>query len=144
VRAHGVTLLGPDPRTLIDPVAPEELRAAVRIRLQDWVDWTHQPDDPDWRLPRSHKAYVVETMCRALYTLVHAALSTKPQAVAWALATVPEPWRSTVERSQAWRTDTTTAPNSVPEVMRFVRWAASVGGDYDSSEPGVTPECGDD
>lgn len=127
VRECGVTLLGPDPRTLIDPVAADELRAAVRARLRDWAEWAHQPDDPDWLLPRAHKAYVVETMCRALSTLASAELWTKPRAVAWAIATLPEPWRATVARSRAWRTDTTSDPAIVGEVMRFVQWAATDG-----------------
>jgi hypothetical protein len=127
VREHGATLCGPDPHSLIDPIAPDELRAAVRARLPDWADWAHQPDDPDWRSPRSHKAYVVETMCRALYTLARSEIPSKPRAVAWALATLPEPWRALVARSQTWRTDTTVDPDIVPEVMRFVLWAASQG-----------------
>ena len=125
VREHGVTLLGPDPRTLIDPVTPDDLRSAVRTRLKDWADWANDPDDPEWLLHRGHKAYVVETMCRALYTLKHGELPTKPRAVAWALETLPEPWRSTVERSQAWRTDNTLDRSLAPKVQRFVRWAAS-------------------
>jgi hypothetical protein len=127
VRERGVTLLGPEPRTLTDPVAPDELRAAVRSRLRDWADWADQPDDPDWLLPRAHKAYVVETMCRALATLACGQLWSKSRAVAWALAKLPAPWRSTVERSQAWRTDQTVDLAAVQEAQRFVRWAASEG-----------------
>ena len=125
VREHGVALQGPDPRPLIDPISAEELRTAVRDRLRDWADWADQPDDPDWRLPRAHKAYVVETMCRGLYTLARGELSSKPRAVGWALATLPEPWRGLVARSQAWRTDPTIDLSIVPEVMGFVRWAAT-------------------
>jgi hypothetical protein len=135
VRERGVTLLGPDPRTLIAPIASRELRAAVRARLHDWADWAGQIDDPDWLLPRSHKAYVVETMCRALSTLACNELQSKPRAVAWALATLPEPWRATVVRSRAWRTDNTPDPALVPEVMRFVRWAASDGALVAGGEP---------
>ena len=127
VREHGVTLVGPDPRTLIDPIAPDALRAAVRTRLHDWAAWANQPDDPDWLLPRAHKAYVVETMCRALAALASSELPSKRGAVAWAMATLPEPWRTTVERSQAWRTDNTLDPAIVPEVRRFVQWATSDG-----------------
>jgi hypothetical protein len=127
VREYGVTLLGPDPRVLIDPMSAADLRAAVRARLRDWADWADQPDDPDWLLPRRHKAYVVETMCRALAILACGQLLSKPRAVAWALANLPEPWRSTVERSQTWRTDPTADPAAVPEVQGFVRWAASDG-----------------
>lgn len=127
VREHGIPLLGPDPRTLIDPVDPMEIRAAVRIRLHDWVEWADQSDDPDWMLPRSHKAYAVETMCRALYTLAHGELTTKPRSVAWALGVLPEPWRSTVARSQQWRTDSTIDLSIAPEVAALIRWADAHG-----------------
>jgi hypothetical protein len=127
VREHGVIVLGPDPRTLIDPVSSGELRAAVRARLRDWAEWAGRPDDPDWLLPRAHKAYVVETMCRALSTLACGELWTKPRAVAWALAALPDPWRATVARSRAWRTAGTADPTIVPEVRRFVQWAAEEG-----------------
>ena len=130
VRERGVALLGPDPKSLIDPVSPDEVRAAVRARLPDWVAWANQPNDPDWRLPRGHKAYVVETMCRALYTLACGALPSKPQAVAWALATLPEPWRSTVERSRSWRTVEADEPPDqaiVAEARQFVLWTAAEG-----------------
>lgn len=127
VREHGVTLLGPDPRALIDPVDADDIRAAVRARLRDWADWADQVDDPDWFLPRSHKAYVVETMCRALATLATGEIWSKPRAVAWALAHLPEPWRTTVERSQQWRTDPTFDLDAVEEARRFVYWAAGQG-----------------
>jgi hypothetical protein len=127
LREHGVALLGPDPQSLIDPISSEDLRAAVRARLRDWGDWANRPDDPDWLLPRRHKAYVVETMCRALYTLACGELSSKERAVAWAIETLPRPWRLTVERSRAWRTDDTIDPAIAPEVRRFVLWAASDG-----------------
>jgi hypothetical protein len=127
VRKDGLALLGPDPRALIDSATPDELRTAVRLRLRDWVAWVDQPDDPEWLLPRRHHmAYVVETMCRALYTLACGALASKQRAVAWALDTLSEPWRTTVERSRTWHGDTETIdPGIVPEVMRFVRWIAS-------------------
>src|SRR5207253_2908598 len=118
---------GPDPKTLIDPISADEMRAAVRRRLRDWAEWAKDSNDPEWQLHRGHKAYVVETMCRALCTLATGELPTKPRAVAWALATLPEPWRATVERSQAWRTDNTLDPSLAPEVRSFVLWAAAGG-----------------
>lgn len=127
VRESGVTLFGPAPHTLIDPIGPEDLRLAARSRLRDWADWADQPDAPDFLLPCSHKAYVVETMCRALYTVACSKLASKSRAVAWAAATLPEPWPSLVERSQTWRTDRTLDPATVPDVLRFVHWALSDG-----------------
>jgi len=34
VREHGITVLGPNPKTLIDPVASNELRTAARLRMR--------------------------------------------------------------------------------------------------------------
>jgi len=129
VREHGVALLGPDPESLIDPISSEDLHAAVCARLRDWGDWASQPDDPDWLLPRRHKAYVVETMCRALYALKYGDLPGKEHAVAWALEELSDPWRTTVVRSRSWRGDDTPDASTVPEVRRFVRWVAAKGED---------------
>ena len=126
VREHGLTLLGPSPRTLIDPISSGELLEAVRARLGDWADWARKREDPEWLAPRrGAAAYVVETMCRALHTLSCGELTSKAQAVTWALEALPEPWRATVARSQEWRCDRTNDPTIVTEVMRFVLWAAS-------------------
>ena len=127
LREKGITLLGPPPDTLIDPVSPDDLRIAVRLRLSSWVDWANQPDDPEWLSPRSHKAYVVETMCRALCTLATGTLQSKPCAVAWALTTLPDPWRTTVERSRLWHADATIDTTINPEVIHFIHWTGYQG-----------------
>lgn len=120
VREQGVALFGPPPQSLIDPVSSDEICTAVRARLRDWVEWAETPDDPEWRAPRSHKTYVVETMCRALYTLARGELASKPRAVGWARDVLAEPWRATVERSQQWRTDKTFDPAFNTEVREFI------------------------
>lgn len=127
IREQGIILCGPEPATLIAPVSSDDLRMAVRLRLRDWVDWANRPDDPAWLLPRNHKAYAIETMCRALYTLATGTLQSKPRAVAWALATLPDPWRTTVERSQKWHADETIDPSINLEIMRFIHWTGLQG-----------------
>ncbi len=125
VREHGVTLLGPPPTTLIDPIDATAIITAVRDRLPDWLDFANQTDDPQWNSSRSHKAYIVETMCRMRYTLTQGGLCSKPQAVAWARTNLPEPWPALVERSQTWRKDHTNDLTINPEVQAFVRWVGS-------------------
>src|SRR5213593_4195557 len=83
LRESGIALLGPDPRSLIDPISAEELRDAARQRVREWATWAADPHDPEWLPPRSHQAYVVETMCRALYTLAFGELVSKRKAVQW-------------------------------------------------------------
>ena len=126
-REHGVRLLGPDPRELFARVTPDEIRQAVRDRLPDWADFARATDDLDWHTHRGEKAYVVETMCRALCTLATGELRSKRQAVVWALATLSEPWRGLVERSQAWRGDITRDDTLNAEVQRFVLWVCERG-----------------
>ena len=109
---------------MIDPVSPDEIRAAVRARLKDWAAFANDPDDPEWQSHRGHKAYVVETMCRALCTLQTGELPGKPQAVEWGLQNLPEPWRATVERSKSWHNDPAADMSIIPEVRAFVLWAA--------------------
>lgn len=127
LREKGLTLLGPEPRSLIDPISTEELRGAVRQRLRDWAKWAAEPDDPEWLPLRSHQAYVVETMCRALYTLAFGQLVSKQRAAAWAVSALPKPWRDLVEASVAGRADLAPDPGSEPQVLRFVEWVATDG-----------------
>lgn len=124
VREHAIVLSGPDPKTLIEPIAETELRSAVTVRLNDWADWADKSEDPAWHLPLSHKAYVVETMCRAMYTLTNGRLCSKEDAVSWALTVFPEPWCSLVKSSQAWRTDTIALPEpgTISEIMQLIHW----------------------
>ncbi len=126
VRERGISLVGPDPKTLIDPISSDHLRAAVvgelRARMEHWAGGD---EPPTWMDTRYYQAFEIETICRALYTLELGELSTKPQAVSWALKALPEPWQKLVEWSQAHRADKRADKKKIPEIMRFVRWAAS-------------------
>lgn len=125
VRVYGIALFGPLPVTLIDPIDPAQIRAAVAARLQDWAAWASDIDDPEWQLPRRHKAYIVETMSRALYTLATGEIASKAHSVAWACHTLPAPWRALVEQSQSWRTDDSQDETLIQPVRAFVLWAAT-------------------
>jgi hypothetical protein len=108
----------------LDSVSSEEIQAAVRVNMARWIAWINQPDDPDWRLPLAEMAYIVETMCRVLYTLATGELASKRQSVAWALETLSQPWRATVEHSRLWRNDQLLDPSIASEVRAFVLWTA--------------------
>ena len=124
VREHGVVLLGPAPRTLIDPITIGELQAAVVRELASRVDdWAVDQKCPNWLRPRYYQAFEIETLCRALYTLELGKMPTKPEAVAWALWTLPDPWCELVRWSQEHRADKNEDDSKFPEVMQFARWA---------------------
>ena len=90
VRERGIALWGPSPATLIDPVSPQQLRAATCQQLVDF--WQPRIHDDAWPRPRLYPAFAVLTLCRALYTIRLGAYCSKPVAAIWA-----------VEKHSAWR-----------------------------------------
>jgi predicted nucleotidyltransferase len=102
VREHGVVVWGPPPSTLIDPVSPQELRAAVCTQIQEFWRARLDSGDVEWLRPREYQAFAALTFCRALYTLLHGAVISKPQAAAWAMEAYPQ-WRPIIERALLWR-----------------------------------------
>jgi len=98
LRERGVTLTGPAPETLIDPIAPHELQAAMVEPAQKWA--ASILDTPAQLGGRPSQTYVVLTLCRMLYTLHTGAVATKPAAARWALATLEARWAPLIER--AW------------------------------------------
>jgi predicted nucleotidyltransferase len=133
-RECGIALAGPDLKTLIDPVSPEDLRSAaageLRVRLRHWSDGS-------WpRRELSHlgvQAYEVETACRALFTIETGEMSSKRDAVGWAVLTLPERWHPLIACSQSCRRDWTRNETRIPDVLDFLRWAiAEVGTDVDA------------
>jgi len=98
LRQHGVTVTGPAPHTLIDPVFPDELRQAVREILDTW--FALMLDDPSRLKSRGYQSYTALTMCRMLYTLEFGTVVSKPAAARWARETIDEQWVPLIER--AW------------------------------------------
>jgi Domain of unknown function (DUF4111)/Nucleotidyltransferase domain len=121
LRDHGIVLYGPTPQTLIDPVTPEEIKAAVCEQLKNF--WSSQRDEPEWLRPRNYQAFAVLTLCRALYTLHHGVVNSKPQAAIWTQETYPQ-WKPIIERSLSWRTQH--EKDDLTETMNFLRDALNV------------------
>jgi hypothetical protein len=116
LREHGVIVYGPSPQTLIDPVTPEKIKAAVCEHLKNF--WSSQLDGLQWLRPRNYQAFAVLTLCRALYTLHHGTVSSKPQAALWAQETYPQ-WKPIIERSLSWRTQH--EEDDLTETINFLR-----------------------
>jgi len=120
VREHGVALFGPPPATLIDPISPDDLRRATAGVLRSW--WaTAEATDALGRAHPGYRAYVVQTMCRALYTLEHGAVVSKPAACRWALAARDGRWRGLIEQAMNWELPV----KATNETIAFIRFTAS-------------------
>jgi hypothetical protein len=126
VREHGLVVAGPDPRELIDPIGPDELRAAVRASLTG--HWALEGQDVAWLRPRNYQAFAVLSMCRDLYALEHGTLVSKPAAAAWATRRLKPPWPALIERAMAWRSDRRVDDRHLPETLAFVAHAVTLAG----------------
>jgi len=106
IREGGVVLAGPDPKSLIDPVGPDDIRRAVMGILQEW--WFPMLDDPSWLKDHGseYHAFAILTMCRSLYALEFGKIISKPASADWAGKNLGDTWSQVVELSLAARTGT--------------------------------------
>ena len=95
IRQYGVVVTGPSLHALIDPVDADELRGALRDMLEKW--WRPLLDDPAWVKQTQKQPFAILTMCRAIYTLVHGVVGSKPVAARWAQQAIGEPWTGLIE-----------------------------------------------
>jgi hypothetical protein len=101
LRERGITLDGPDPRTLIDPVTPEDLRNAMPRVLAGLG--SQILDDPARIDSQGYQSYTVLSLCRILYTLKFGAVVSKPIAAQWARETLGHRWAPLIDRAWSGR-----------------------------------------
>lgn len=119
-----VVFAGPSPRTLIDPISPDVIRKTVRDELVH--SWSRHLHGPEWMKPRKYQAFVVLTMCRALYALEGGELISKPRAAAWALHTLDPTWKPLIQWAMHYRHDS--EAGDLTETLSFLRFAVTRGG----------------
>lgn len=97
LRERGIVLAGPDPKSVIAPVSPDDLRWGVASVLPLWVDPVLA--DPSRIKKRGYQSFCVLSVCRMLYTLRHGAVLSKQEAARWAMASLDSSWRPFIERA---------------------------------------------
>jgi hypothetical protein len=120
VRETSITLFGPAPKTIIEPVSKDEFIEAIRTHTKEWDEWIHDMHN------RKSQAFVILTMCRALYTLKYGEQVSKKQAAVWAEKEFPE-WASLIQNAllwrEEWRDEDVDHEATFPDTLRFVRFA---------------------
>jgi hypothetical protein len=100
-REKGITLAGPEPRTLIDPVSSDDLAIEIRDMLRLLNDrWAnHQVINVCWL-----QMFFVTLCARVLHTLETGTVTSKQAATEWAAAHLDRRWRTLIETAWAeWR-----------------------------------------
>ena len=101
VRENGVVIEGPDPKTIIDFVTPEDIRSSVIGVLHEW--WFPMLDDPSWLREHDagYRSFAVITMCRVLHALETGTITSKPKAAQFACAKLDARWQSLIDKAVA-------------------------------------------
>jgi predicted nucleotidyltransferase len=101
VREYGVVLAGPDPKTLIDPINPDEIRSAILGILHEW--WFPMLEDSTWLRQHgsNYHGFAVISMCRAFHGLHHGTIVSKPKAIQWAKENLDPRWHPLIEQAVA-------------------------------------------
>lgn len=131
VREHGITLAGPAPETLIDPVPADDLRREVRANMRDWageIRGGRYQIDNRWAWP-----FVVLSYCRMLQTLETGRIDSKRAGARWARGALDPRWSGLIQRAEEARPDPSTKvrqaadPPDVAETLEFIEYALDVG-----------------
>jgi predicted nucleotidyltransferase len=126
LREKGITIYGPPPQTLVDPIPQTELLHAVREFIQEWREWI---ENTEFMHRREYQAYAILTACRALYTCRQGKFVSKKQAAVWTEQELPE-WSSLIQRAlvwrNAWREEHIDHDATLPETLRFVYFVLSL------------------
>ncbi len=124
LRERGVTLAGPQPATLIDPVTATVLSAEVIGSLRDRRTFLHDHPaelDNGWVQP-----YIVLTFCRGLHTIAVGAVTSKPVAGRWAIDALDDRWAPLIRRALEDRPDPSARarrpadPDALAETWAFI------------------------
>jgi predicted nucleotidyltransferase len=98
VREQGVTLAGPAPAQLVDPIPVEALREHIRATIHDWGQEIVSHPDPYNN--RFYRGFIVLNYCRMLHDLHRGAPGSKLAGAEWAKANLDPCWRGLIDR--AW------------------------------------------
>lgn len=122
LRERGIVIIGPDPRTLIDPVGPDDMRRAVAEGLPLWLHPILA--NPVEIRKRGDQSFFVLSLCRMLYTLKHGKILSKQDAAAWAMQNLDPEWRPLIERALVGRQrpDDDAPPQDIEETLQMMRF----------------------
>jgi Aminoglycoside adenylyltransferase, C-terminal domain/Nucleotidyltransferase domain len=122
VREKGITLFGPSPKTIIEPISKDEFIHSVKANAKAWRLWIHDMHT------RKSQAYAILTLCRALYTYKDGEQVSKKQAALWAEKEFLE-WSFVIQNALLWREagrdENVDHDATFPETLGFVHFIIS-------------------
>jgi len=116
LREQAVTIAGAPLENSIDAIQSDDLKRAVIRLLNEW--WSPMLENSAFIKDDEYQAYAVLTMCRALFTLEHGSIASKPASARWARDALDESWTELIEQSLNWKRGEQI--NKLNEVLNFI------------------------
>jgi hypothetical protein len=104
LREKGIVLAGPQPKALVAPVEPDDLRREAAAGIGEYAGWASEPTKTGG-MSRWKQPYLVLTICRMLHTLETATVVSKADAAAWAMRELGPGWTSLIRAAVDDRPD---------------------------------------
>lgn len=135
LREKGVTVAGPEPLSLLDPVSPNALRTEIRDLL---IGWGHEllNDATPYR-NRFFQTFIVLHYCRMLQDLNEGRITSKREGAEWAKSNLDPKWIPLIEYCWDERQDTgihvsqPAVSEVFQKVLAFVEYAVGLGAKMD-------------
>jgi predicted nucleotidyltransferase len=124
VREQGVTLAGPPPVTLIDPISVELLRAEMFETLNTWGQVII--DDPTPYYNHFYQAFIVLNYARMLHDLYNGYPGSKREGAEWAKSALDPSWSDLINATWDGRPDPASKVRQPPDPQAFERTLAFV------------------
>jgi len=100
IREYGITVEGPDPKTIMDAISLDDIRNASLNMFHHW--WKPMIYDTSRLKDSEYQAYAVLTMCRILYMLSYGKMTSKKEAAKWAMNSLEKKWTTLIEEALKW------------------------------------------
>lgn len=135
VREKGIPVLGPDPKTLIDPISSRDLRRELKEFLVGWTPELLQ-NHKSWK-NRFHQVFFVLNWCRSLQDLVEGRITSKKEGMEWAKKNLDSKWHDLIDYSWNERKDENISIHQPAnherwlETMEFVKYVIDEAEKYE-------------
>ena len=136
LRERGITIIGPDPKTLVYPVPTEALRTeAVTSIHKLQTSFVAEVDQPlGWFNTRFGQSFAVLSCCRMLYTCKSGTVQSKISGVKWAEQSLDPAWRELIRKAWTERVGVRfgekvrqpAQPRLLHETAKFIAYAQSI------------------
>jgi predicted nucleotidyltransferase len=138
VREKGVTLAGPPPEMLVDPIPNELLKAEIFETLTNWGQQIL--DDPTPYNNRFYQTFIVLNYCRMLHDIHRGYPGSKREGAEWAKTILDPSWSDLIDDSWGGRPDPAKQvrqpadPEDFKRTLRFVEYVMNESKRYISSD----------